>query len=134
VTILQITIPNGVRLPLPHHPVINAGVLLELKPDDPIVEMVNAAHFGESLGPGPATIVVIYAGLEGQPVTVLEGQGSEERAPGGSSRPGVHGTAITIGSSRPLRLRQRRCASGKSEARCLSSTTACRCRAQREMA
>lgn len=104
VTILRITIPPGVRLPLHHHPVINAGVLLEgrlrvvandgrvleLKPGDPIVEMVNAAHYGESLGPVPATIVVVYAGLEGQPVTVLEGQGGEERAPGGSSRPGGH--------------------------------------------
>jgi quercetin dioxygenase-like cupin family protein len=98
VTILRITIPPGVRLPLHHHPVINAGVLLEgrlrvvaadggeleLKAGDPIVEMVNAAHYGENVGTVPATIVVVYAGLEGQPVTVLEGKGSAASSPGGS--------------------------------------------------
>lgn len=86
VTILRITVPPGVRLPLHHHPVINAGVLLEgrlrvvaadgqvleLKAGDPIVEMVGTPHYGQNVGTVPATIVVVYAGLEGQPVTVLE--------------------------------------------------------------
>lgn len=96
VTILRITIPPGARLPLHHHPVINAGVLLEgrlrvvaasgqmleLKAGDPIVEMVNTAHYGTNPGPGPARIVVVYAGLEGQPVTVLEGSGRKDSATG----------------------------------------------------
>ncbi len=94
VTILRITIPPGVRLPLHHHPVINAGMLLEgrlrvvaasgavleLKAGDPIIEMVNAPHFGENPGTLPATIVVVYAGVEGQPVTVLEGSGGKGAA------------------------------------------------------
>ncbi len=94
VTILRITIPPGERLPLHHHPVINAGVLLEgrlrvvaangqvleLKAGDPIIEMVNTPHLGENPGTVPATIVVVYAGLEGQPVTVLDESGGRGAA------------------------------------------------------
>ncbi|MCP9849249.1 cupin domain-containing protein [Cyanobium sp. Morenito 9A2] len=103
VTILRITIPAGMRLPLHHHPVINAGVLLEgrlrvvatsgavleLHAGDPIVEMVNTAHYGENPGSVPATIVVIYAGVDGQAVTVLEKAGgttAKPCAPAGCAR------------------------------------------------
>ena len=86
VTILKISIPPHVRLPLHQHPVINAGVLLQgkltvvtkegetlhLEAGDPIVEVVNTWHYGINEGDGPAEIIVFYAGIQGQPVTTKE--------------------------------------------------------------
>jgi quercetin dioxygenase-like cupin family protein len=85
VTILHITIPPGTKLPLHHHPVINAGLLLEGKltvvvPDgrtlqleagDPIIELVDTPHYGMNESDKPAVILVVYAGIEGKPITVL---------------------------------------------------------------
>ena len=84
VSILRITIPPGVRLPLHKHPVINAGVLLKGKlkvetPDgevlhlsagDSIVELVNKMHYGINEGPDPAEIIVFYAGVRDLPITI----------------------------------------------------------------
>ena len=64
--------------------VINAGVLLqgrlrvvlddgrsrEIRAGDALIEVVNRIHHGESLGPDPAVIVVVYAGAEGLPITI----------------------------------------------------------------
>ena len=86
VSVLRITIPAGVTLPRHHHPVINAGMLLqgrlevisadnerlELNAGDALIEMVNTVHYGKSLGPEPAVIVVVYAGAVGLPTTVRE--------------------------------------------------------------
>jgi quercetin dioxygenase-like cupin family protein len=86
ITILKITIPAGARLETHSHPVINAGVLmsgqltvkttdgnvLHLKAGDPIVEVVNTLHYGINEGTVPAEVVVFYAGIVGQPVTVSE--------------------------------------------------------------
>lgn len=88
VTILRITIPAGARLPLHHHPVINAGVLtrgqlivttadgkeLRLVAGDPIVEVVNTPHLGFNPGNEPAEIIVFYAGQAGTPLAVKQGQ------------------------------------------------------------
>ena len=84
ITILRISIPAGARLETHSHPVINAGVLisgqltvettdgkiLHLKAGDPIVEVVNTLHYGINEGTVPAEIVVFYAGIVGQAVTV----------------------------------------------------------------
>lgn len=84
ITILRITIPAGVTLPMHEHPVINAGVLtkgeltvvtddgkrLHLKSGDPIVEVVNKWHYGINEGKVPAEIIVFYAGTKGSPITV----------------------------------------------------------------
>jgi quercetin dioxygenase-like cupin family protein len=86
VTILRITIPAGVELDMHKHPVINAGVLisgqltvqtksaetLHLKAGDPIVEVVNTAHFGINQGSVPAEIIVFYAGSVDLPISVIE--------------------------------------------------------------
>jgi len=86
VTILRITLPPGVRLETHLHPVINAGVLLSgeltvvttagktlvLKAGDPIVEVVETLHHGFNSGKAPAEILVVYAGIEGKPVTIVE--------------------------------------------------------------
>lgn len=88
VTILRISIPPGVNLPLHRHPVINAGILLSgeltvvtkemktlhLKAGDPIVEVVDTWHYGKNEGKIPADIVVFYAGAPAQPITVKEAQ------------------------------------------------------------
>ena len=84
VTILRLTIPPGTRLDNHHHPVINAGVLLSgeltviaengkvlyLKPGDPIVELVNTTHYGINQGKVPVDLIVFYAGVKDQPITV----------------------------------------------------------------
>ncbi len=84
VTILKIDIAPGVKLPLHEHPVINAGYLvsgeltvvtqddevLELKAGDTLVEVVKKWHYGINKGDVPAEIVVFYAGVEGEPLTL----------------------------------------------------------------
>ena len=86
VTMLRITIPPGESLKLHKHTCINVGLLisgeltvmtetddtLRLKAGDPIVELVNTWHFGRNTGKKPAEIVVFYAGIEGEPITVLK--------------------------------------------------------------
>lgn len=84
VTILRITIPAGMELPMHKHPVINAGIMLRgeltvvtedsdtlhLKEGDAIVEVVNKWHYGINEGKEPAEIVVFYAGEEDSPITI----------------------------------------------------------------
>ncbi len=84
ITILRITIPPGAILPLHRHPVINAGVLLRgeltvvtksgrtlnLKAGEAIVEVVNTWHYGKNDGNETAEIIVFYAGIRGEPITV----------------------------------------------------------------
>lgn len=86
VTILRIAIPAGAELDMHKHPVINAGVLisgqltvltksgktLNLKAGDPIIEVVNTAHFGINQGTTPAEIIVFYAGTVDTPTSVIE--------------------------------------------------------------
>lgn len=86
ITILRIRIPAGTRLDTHYHPVINAGVLISgqltivttdgktwhLEAGDPIVELVNTLHYGVNEGDTPADIIVFYAGIEGQSITVVE--------------------------------------------------------------
>ncbi len=88
VTILRITIPPGVRLPMHYHPVINAGILLSgqltvvsedggrqhLHAGEALIELVNTLHYGMNEGDEPAVILVVYAGAEGMPVSVTPSQ------------------------------------------------------------
>lgn len=85
VTILRITIAPGAALPEHKHPYMNAGVLLrgrlivkldsgethQLEAGDSIAEVVETWHYGSNNGTEPAEILVVYAGIEGEPVTVL---------------------------------------------------------------
>lgn len=84
ITVLKITIPPNVELPIHMHPVINAGVLLKgeltvvtednktlhLKAGDPIVEVVDKWHYGKNEGNEPAEIIVFYAGIQDAPITI----------------------------------------------------------------
>ena len=76
ITMLRITIPAGEKLPMHKHPILNIGYLtkgeltvrsengdvLVLHPGDPIVELVDVWHYGESTGSEDAEIVVTYVG------------------------------------------------------------------------
>lgn len=84
ITILKITIEPHQKLALHTHPVINAGVLLtgeltvitenedvlNLKAGEALVEVVNTWHYGINKGDEPAEILVFYAGVEGEPITI----------------------------------------------------------------
>ncbi|MCP5306258.1 MAG: cupin domain-containing protein [Chromatiaceae bacterium] len=84
VTILKITVPPHTRLAWHRHTVINAGVLLSgaltvetedgqilrLVAGESIVEVVGKLHFGRNDGDEPAEIIVFYAGIKGEPVTI----------------------------------------------------------------
>lgn len=86
VTILNIKIPPKTRLHIHKHPVINAGVLLKgeltvvsedgktlhLKTGDAIIEMVGKWHHGINEGNDTAEIIVVYAGISDQAITVLK--------------------------------------------------------------
>ena len=85
VTILRIQIPPHTELHLHKHPVINMGVLmrgrltvvtdsgetLHLRAGDAIVEVVDKWHYGKNEGDSVAEIIVAYAGVQGEPITVL---------------------------------------------------------------
>ena len=84
ISILKITIPPGAELPLHKHPVINAGLLLSgeltvmmedkttlhMNAGDTIIELVNKWHFGKNEGNVPAEIIVFYAGIQGEPLSI----------------------------------------------------------------
>ena len=89
VTILRIAIPPGIALPLHKHPVVNAGAMtkgeltvttkkgqvLHLHEGEPIVEVVDTWHYGKNEGSETAEIIVFYAGIQGEPITVKAADG-----------------------------------------------------------
>ena len=86
VTMLRITIPAGEKLAMHKHPVLNIGYLtkgeltvhsekgevLVLHPGDPIVELVDTWHYGESTGSGDAEIVVTYVGDKDDDLSIIK--------------------------------------------------------------
>lgn len=83
VTVVRIQIPKGEKLPLHRHPILNVGYLtkgeltvhtekgdvLVLKAGDPIIEVIDTWHYGESTGTEDAEIVVVYVGNQGDTMT-----------------------------------------------------------------
>ena len=88
ISVLRFTIAPGAQLPLHHHPVINVAYVIQgelrvttdqgltkgLKAGDAVVELVDQLHFGKNEGTEPVELVVVYAGTNGQKVTVLGDQ------------------------------------------------------------
>ena len=86
VTMLRITIPAGEKLATHKHPILNIGYLtkgeltvhsdkgdkLVLRPGDPIVELVDTWHYGESTGKEDAEIVVTYVGEKGDDLSIIK--------------------------------------------------------------
>lgn len=103
ITIMRITIPPKFTLPMHKHPIINAGVLLkgeltvvtesggilQLKPYDPIVEVVDTWHYGRNEGDEPAEIIVFYAGEKGESISIKkpESQLSQSTEPKATGKP-----------------------------------------------
>ncbi|QLE86282.1 cupin domain-containing protein [Shewanella sp. Scap07] len=84
VTIKEIIIAPGERLPLHIHPVINAGILAsgeltvhsgsltrQMVAGDPLIELVNTEHYGQNNGDEPAKIIVFYVAEKGAQLTVV---------------------------------------------------------------
>ncbi len=88
ITILRITIQPGVQLPLHKHLVTNVGILLtgkltvitednktlHLNEGESIVEVVDKWHYGKNEGTIPAEIIVFYAGILDEPITIKKEQ------------------------------------------------------------
>ena len=86
VTVVRIRIPKGEKLPLHKHPILNVGYLtkgeltvrtendevLVLKAGDPIIEVIDTWHYGESTGNEDAEIIVVYVGNKGDAITKLK--------------------------------------------------------------
>ena len=86
ITMLRITIPAGEKLAMHKHPILNIGYLtkgvltvrsdkgeeLVLKPGDPIVELVDTWHYGESTGSEDAEIVVTYVGEADDELSIIQ--------------------------------------------------------------
>jgi len=86
ISVVKFTIPPKARLPWHEHPMINAGVLIkgnltvvaedgsekQLEAGDGLIELVNTWHYGRNDGDEPAEIIVVYAGVKGQPLAILK--------------------------------------------------------------
>ncbi|MBR2299828.1 MAG: cupin domain-containing protein [Alphaproteobacteria bacterium] len=86
ITVLRITIPAGEKLAVHKHPILNIGYLtkgeltvrsengetLVLRAGDPIVELVDVWHYGESTGSEDAEIVVTYVGDQEAPLSIAK--------------------------------------------------------------
>ena len=87
VTVLRVTIPPKTVLKWHKHPVINAGymvsgnlrvetaenVVLHLTAGDTIVEVIDTWHHGVNEGDEPVEIIVFYAGIKGEPLSITQG-------------------------------------------------------------
>jgi quercetin dioxygenase-like cupin family protein len=88
VTVARVTIPVGQALPLHEHPYMTAGVVLKgvievrtetgrthvARAGDAVIELVNQPHGGANIGDEEAVILVVYAGIKDQPITVPLGK------------------------------------------------------------
>ncbi len=84
VTVLRITVPSQVKLDTHKHPIPLVAYMLEgeltvqtedgtsvvFTSGDPIVEVVNTWHFGQSTGEGDAVLVAFYMGVDWLPDTI----------------------------------------------------------------
>ncbi|BBN83710.1 hypothetical protein PA25_36950 [Pseudoalteromonas sp. A25] len=84
ITMLKVTIPAGATVKKHKHPMINAAVMLsgeltvrsqrgevlKLQAGDPIVELVDKWHEGKNEGNIPVELIVFYAAIEGQPLSI----------------------------------------------------------------
>lgn len=85
-SVLRITIPPNSRLPLHMHPVMNVayvaqgsvkilttdGKVLSLKEQDVMIEIVDIWHEGINEGDTPTELIVFYAGVLDEPVTIYD--------------------------------------------------------------
>ena len=91
VSVVKVTIPVGGTVAPHKHPYMNAAILLTgelrvvseagdekiLKAGEALVELVDTWHSGFNIGDVPVEIVVVYAGIAGEPVTVAKPAAAE---------------------------------------------------------
>ena len=84
VTVLRITLPPGHAVPLHRHPAINAGYVVSgeltivneagrsqrFTAGEAAIETVDQWHYGRNDGTEPTVLIVFYAGLADQPLSV----------------------------------------------------------------
>ena len=84
ISIVKISVPPHAKFPIHKHPMINAGVILSgeltvitdenktihFKAGDAVVEVVNRWHHGQNDGNLTTEIIVVYAGVEGEQLTI----------------------------------------------------------------
>ena len=92
VSVIKVTIPPGGTVAMHKHPYMNAAILLSgelhvrseagdeqvVKAGEALVELVDTWHSGTNPGDVPVVIVVVYAGIAGQPVMVSKDATSAE--------------------------------------------------------
>jgi len=88
VTVARVTVPVGRAMPLHERPYMTAGVVLKgvievrtetgkthvARAGDAVIELVNQPHGGANIGDEEAVILVVYAGIKDQPITVPLGK------------------------------------------------------------
>ncbi|PSW16423.1 cupin domain-containing protein [Photobacterium rosenbergii] len=85
ITIKEIIVEPGEKLPWHQHPVINTGILLSgqltvhtqdkkvtLNAGEVLVEVMNTSHYGENTGDEPAKVIVFYIAEKDSKVTILD--------------------------------------------------------------
>ena len=79
ITVVKISLPVGEKLPMHKHPMINVAYMLKgeltvrteagesktFHAGEPIVEVIDAWHYGENTGKEPVEMVVTYVGETG---------------------------------------------------------------------
>lgn len=84
ITLLRIKIAPGAKLAMHKHPFINSALVLSgklkvttednkavwLKAGEASLEVVDKFHYGENEGPEPVELLVFYAGIAGQPLSL----------------------------------------------------------------
>ena len=89
VTVLRVIIPPKIRLPMHEHPVMTAGVVLSghlivetesgevlhLNAGEAAAEVVDQWHYGRNDGEEPVELIVFYAGIRDQPVSIAKPNG-----------------------------------------------------------
>ncbi|WP_144208669.1 cupin domain-containing protein [Shewanella donghaensis] len=84
ISIIKVTIAPNTTLPFHKHPLINAGYLLKgeltvvsetnevlkMKPGDTLIELVGKWHYGKNEGKESVEILVFYAGVEGDELSI----------------------------------------------------------------
>lgn len=86
VSVVKVTIPPHSKLKWHTHPCINAGYLIRgevtvttddglervVKAGEGLIELVDKLHYGRNDVDVPAEIIVVYAGVNDQPLAVIQ--------------------------------------------------------------
>ena len=86
ITVLKVVIPPGKAIGMHKHPMINSGVLLSgavtvtsktgattvINAGEAVIELVDQWHKGINAGTEPVVMLVFYAGVKGQPLSIQE--------------------------------------------------------------